>query len=142
MCGSVANMPTGNAALVIPALSNMTIDYNIQQSVLNASANEIISGYINSLDLYAQNFGDSPQAQSLRHNIENLETIYNALSDEEKNEMALTYQVNKMAFDGVLAISMERTSDHEASRAVLKVGLAAAAIVLVGICACDLKHLQ
>ncbi|MCW4469893.1 hypothetical protein OGH69_13010 [Flavobacterium sp. MFBS3-15] len=123
------NMPTGNAALVIPALSNMTIDYNIQQSVLNASANEIISGYINSLDLYAQNFGDSPQAQSLRHNIENLETIYNALSDEEKNEMALTYQVNKMAFDGVLAISMERTSDHEASRAVLKVGLAAAAIV-------------
>ncbi len=124
-----SDMEAGAAELVIPALSNITVDYNIQQTVLTGTADEVMEGYFSSLDIYAQNLGDSPQAQALAHNIENLGDIYEAADVQGKNEMALAYQANKAAFDGVLAISMERNSDDDTARAVFKIGLATAAIV-------------
>jgi len=94
----------GNVDLVISALNNLTVHYEVKQTVLADTPEIVLTDFVTNLDSYTQAVGvpSIPEYTTSLALISAFNDYYSNASFEEKEEMAKIYQANKTSFDYIL----------------------------------------
>jgi len=97
-----AALAPGNYDLVIPALSNTTVSYEVKETALTATADATVADFVSNLQTFSNLLNDSPEAEAVQHTIDSFNTYWAAAGTAEKNEIAIVYKANKALFDSIL----------------------------------------
>ena len=96
-----ANVALGINELSIPGLNNFKVSYNVLDVELTGTPQEVINGYIYSLELAEQELSETPEVGLLSQSIDSLREIFDNATSEQKKEMALSYLANKEMIDNI-----------------------------------------
>lgn len=96
------SLPAGTYDLFIPVLA-LTVTYTVEPTVLTATPDETIAGFMTNLNAFAALVDDSAQGDVVKNNINVFAEYFANATDAEKNEIAITYKANKELFDSVLS---------------------------------------
>jgi uncharacterized protein (TIGR02145 family) len=102
----------GNHDLVIPAL-DLTFHYNLTATVLDKTPDETIEDLTANFSTFIQLIDESPEAASVKHNIETFNTYFSNANIEEKTNIAIAYKANKALIDDLLL------NNNSASRGIV-----------------------
>lgn len=95
--------PLGNTELIIPDLNNSKITYNVLEPQLTQSAEETFSSFMSLADTHFLGIQNpSIEESNALNTFEQFKDYYVTLSLQEKEKLALFYQVNKQAIDNVI----------------------------------------
>ncbi|RDI14408.1 hypothetical protein [Flavobacterium sp. AG291] len=128
----VPSTQTGDSVLSIPAL-NANISYESHQSTLNGSADEIIGGLQTNMATFSASLADDTESNEIKETIENFNTYYESLTDEEKNQMALFYQSNKQLFDGLILNNFDNANGRITADDIILLGKFSFAVGAAGL---------
>lgn len=98
------NAPSGTASLIIPGLGNKKLEYNILEPQLTKTAEETIMPLVTLGDARFESLGDlSAQGEIAKNNFGQFKNyLENNATGQEKEMIALYYQVNKTTIDKIL----------------------------------------
>lgn len=94
-------VPLGLKDLVIPSLNNLTIRYDVKDTVLSATADATMEPFITKLATYSTSLDNSPNSLSIQKSIVSFNAVYANLTPAEKTEMAIIYKTNKDIIDPI-----------------------------------------
>jgi len=97
----------GTHVMTIPELDNTTVNYIVQQTVLDGTPENVIADFNTSLDTFSNSLDASPEAADVNEAIENFKQIFDNSSEVDKATMATLYQANKNAFDKLILEDFE-----------------------------------
>ena len=101
----------GEIQMVIPTLDNYTVSYEVKQTVLSATPNEIMTSFFTDITDSVTVFDDLEEVAYLEEYNTALQEYYNGLSDNEKQVMAEYYIANEAFFTRIF--SDELTGKNE-----------------------------
>lgn len=88
--------------LVIPALNNTTIGYDVKDMVLTDTPDATIAGLTTNLSTFSQTLDTSPESVNIQNSIINFNTVFSNASAADKTQMAIFYKANKTLFDAMI----------------------------------------
>lgn len=106
------NMPLGYAELVIPELNNTTVKYVVLEPQLVQTVDETMESFITSgTDYFSSPNLTNTQFVIAKDNFEKFQQYYaQYATSEEKKQIALFYQVNKLLIDDLMAFNPDNLS--------------------------------
>lgn len=95
-----SSTPLGAVDLVIPALNNTVIHYDVKDTVLSSSVDVTMTPFFSKLDAVVL---DNPvHDAALQSSIASFHAVYDNLTTEEKTEMAIIYKANSALINNIL----------------------------------------
>ncbi|MFM7681640.1 MAG: hypothetical protein ACKO7P_02730, partial [Bacteroidota bacterium] len=93
------SIPLGNQQLIIPSLNNLKVNYLIQDYQLTDTSDNILAPLLTNMNDFQQtSFANSDTNQA----IQNFNFILSSANADQKNDMALLYQLNRSVIDGII----------------------------------------
>lgn len=96
------NLTVNEVALVIPGLSNMTVNYTVTQTVLTQTPDEVMASFVSNLNTCSQTLDTTSQGVNTNNSITIFKNYYANASKAEKESIAIAYKANKTIIDGIL----------------------------------------
>jgi hypothetical protein len=89
--------------LVIPALDNAVVHYDVKETVLTQNPSETLAPLLANLDIFSQSVDGSPEAIEAQGKLDSFNTYYANATEAEKIEMAQVYKANKLLIDSIVS---------------------------------------
>lgn len=92
----------GMQDLVISSLNDITIHYDLQDTVLSESIEVTMESFFANLNTFSQNLDSSPEAIVAQNALNSFNSYYANATIEDKTEIAIIYKANKIMFDKII----------------------------------------
>ena len=88
--------------LVIPGLNNAVVHYDVKETVLPGTPDEVIAGLTANFTTFSNTLDDSQESAGVKASLASFNEYYKKATVAEKTQMATLYNANKAMFDNVL----------------------------------------
>ena len=92
----------GTRNLVIPALNNVTIGYDVKDMGLTDTPEVTINALTTNLNTFSQTLDSSPESVNIQNSIINFNAVFSNASAADKIQMAIFYKANTTLFDAMI----------------------------------------
>jgi|GEM_PF-5469241 len=103
----------GETQLVIPALSNYTVSYEIKQTLLPSGPDEVMNSFFEDSDSAISIFDSQEDVKYVEGYFNNLKEYYDGLNATDKQNMAEYYYANRGFFNTVITNELSGKSESE-----------------------------
>lgn len=93
---------TGVHTLTIPAFNNVTISYDVKNTVLSETPGVTMIPLFTNWDTFSQTLDSSPEGISTNNSIANFKEVFDKASLADKTKIAILYKANKSLFDNII----------------------------------------
>ncbi len=97
-----SDITIGDVELSVEGLDNLQILYDIKRTILSASPEEVVDGFVGIMDEYLDDVGAGEDGEIAQQVYDNFIDFYDDATAEEKTAMAEVYQANKTLFDDMV----------------------------------------
>jgi uncharacterized protein (TIGR02145 family) len=94
--------PLGEQVLTIPSIDNATVKYEVKNTELIDTAEATLAPFFTNVAAYSQSLDTSPESVVVQNSLNSFNNYFANATDDEKTEMAILYQANKVQFDRIL----------------------------------------
>ncbi len=120
--------------LVIPDIQNITITYDVHDTVLSETTEATMAPFMANIQSFLGTIDTSPEALEVQHNLDSFLTYYAGANEEQKTQIAIAYKANKAQIDRVFLYDFSDITGRSIwSQTKLFVNKNSAAVGLIGL---------